>query len=283
MELIVENVDKRFDSRSGPVVALQQTSFRVESGEFVCLLGPSGCGKSPLLFMIAGLESPSSGRILLDGQAVEGPGKERGLVFQNYTLYPWLTVRQNAAFCGELRANQRELYEGRTRSISDRVDYLLSIMGLEAFRDAYPRQLSGGMKQRVAIARTLVNRPKLMLMDEPFGALDSQTREEMQELLLLLARHEKMTVVFVTHDVDEAIFLGSRVLTFSRRPGRVLQDTPIPFSGVVDFSVKMAPEFLALKRSLLDLLHSQAEASAARHETLARLVAMSANDSSGAT
>lgn len=271
-QIEVQGVGKEYAGRSGTITALAPATFSIEQSEFVCLLGPSGCGKSTLLFMLAGLEEPSQGRILLDGEVVSGPGRERGMVFQNYTLFPWLTVRQNAGFGNRLAANRRGLDTGDAFERISRVDYLLDLMGLTRFADAYPRELSGGMKQRVAIARTLVNRPKMILMDEPFGALDSQTREEMQELLLLLSMHEKTTVVFVTHDVDEAIFLGARILVFSRRPGRIIADVRPPFEKQVDFHIKTEPQFLQLKRELLDLLHAQADASDSRNDTLAKLV-----------
>ncbi len=269
----VSELSKRFQVKGrDDVVALEPTSFSIEAGEFVCLLGPSGCGKSTLLFMLAGLEEPGGGEIRVDGETIHGPGRERGLVFQNYTLFPWLTVKQNAAFSNGLAINSENQSGGEAFDRVSRVEYLLDLMGLTRFADAYPRELSGGMKQRVAIARTLVNRPKVMLMDEPFGALDSQTREEMQELLLLLSRHERTTVVFVTHDVDEAIFLGSRVLVFSRRPGRVIADERPPFEKSIDFHIKTSPEFLKVKRDLLDLLHAQADTGEERNETLAKLV-----------
>jgi NitT/TauT family transport system ATP-binding protein len=278
MELKVDNLTKVYSSRSGDVTALTPTSFTVEAGEFICLLGPSGCGKSTLLYMLSGLEECSGGSIMLDGEPIVGPGRNLGMVFQNYTLFPWLTVKENAAFSQRLAGNHRvppgEVGEAFDRA--SRVEYLLELMGLSKFKNSYPRELSGGMKQRVAIARTLVNKPKVMLMDEPFGALDSQTREEMQELLLLLTKHEKTTVIFVTHDVDEAVFLGSRVLVFSRRPGRVIADVKVPFAKNADFQVKLDPEFFKLKRELLDLLHSQAEAGADRSALLEQLIAREA-------
>ena len=287
MQLEVRDIGKTYfasGSAARPtdrdVIALVPTSFSVGSGEFVCLLGPSGCGKSTLLYMLAGLEEPGQGAILLDGESVSGPGRERGLVFQNYTLFPWLTVEQNAAFSNRLKSNTDGLTRGQTYDRIARVEFLLDLMGLTKFKNAYPRELSGGMKQRVAIARTLVNRPKLILMDEPFGALDSQTREEMQELLLLISQHEKTTVIFVTHDVEEAIFLGSRVLVFSARPGRVIADVPVPFEKATDFSIKLSPHFFNMKRKLLDLLHAQGDASGTRNETLSKLIALQKSEES---
>ena len=205
MKLEVRELAKTYAGRQGEVVALTPTSFTVAGGEFVSLLGPSGCGKSTTLGIIAGLEEASAGAVFLDGARVSGPGPERGMVFQSYTLFPWLTVEENTRFALGLAANAP-----RARRADDvhRADALLEVMGLADFRRAYPRELSGGMKQRVAIARALVNRPKVLLMDEPFGALDAQTREEMQELMLLLQRHERTTVLFVTHDIEEAMYLS---------------------------------------------------------------------------
>lgn len=283
MQLDVQNIGKIFyaaNAKANDVTALVPTSFSVSSGEFICLLGPSGCGKSTLLYMLAGLEESTSGAILLDGDSVMAPGRERGLVFQNYTLFPWLTVEQNASFSNNLKSNSDGLTRSQAHDRIARVEFLLDLMGLTKFKNAYPRELSGGMKQRVAIARTLVNRPKLMLMDEPFGALDSQTREEMQELLLLLSQHEKTTVIFVTHDVDEAIFLGSRVLVFSARPGRVIADVSVPFEKETDFSIKMTPEFFKMKRELLDLLHAQGDSAGTRNQTLEKLIALQKTDQS---
>jgi NitT/TauT family transport system ATP-binding protein len=271
MKLDVRGLAKTYSGRQGEVVALTPTSFTVEGGEFVSLLGPSGCGKSTTLSVIAGLEEASAGEVFLDGARVTGPGPERGMVFQSYTLYPWLTVEENTRFSLGLSANARRA--GGAADV-ERADALLELMGLRDFRRAYPRELSGGMKQRVAIARALTNRPKVLLMDEPFGALDAQTREEMQELMLLLQRHERTTVLFVTHDVEEAIFLSSRVLVFSRRPGRVLREVAVPFGPGAErtLDLKVTPEFVRLKRELFDLLHRGGPAGDDRRSLLDRLV-----------
>jgi NitT/TauT family transport system ATP-binding protein len=239
----------------------------------VSLLGPSGCGKSTTLSVIAGLEEASAGAVLLDGARVTGPGPERGMVFQSYTLFPWLTVEENARFALGLAVNARRA-GARGSAEVERADALLQLMGLDDFRRAYPRELSGGMKQRVAIARALTNRPKVLLMDEPFGALDAQTREEMQELMLLLQRHERTTVLFVTHDVEEAIYLSSRVLVFSPRPGRVVREVSVPFGPGAErtLDVKLAPEFVQMKRELYQLLHRGGPASDDRRTLLDRLV-----------
>jgi len=195
------------------------------------------------------------------------------MVFQSYTLFPWLTVEENARFALGLSVNARPT-SARGVANAERADALLELMGLADFRRAYPRELSGGMKQRVAIARALVNRPKVLLMDEPFGALDAQTREEMQELMLLLQRHERMTVLFVTHDVEEAIYLSGRVLVFSPRPGRIVRDVAVPFGPGPErtLDLKLTPDFVRLKRELFDLLHRGGPVGDDRRTLLDRLV-----------
>jgi len=210
--------------RFGGLTVLEDVSFRVNDGEFVCLIGPSGCGKTTLLRIVAGLERPTDGEVLLDGQPVTGPGADRGFVFQDFALFPWRTVRQNVEFGLELRGMDREERRSRAREYIETVH-------LSGFEDYYPHQLSGGMKQRVGIARALVNQPKVLLMDEPFGSLDAQTRNFMQqELLEVWTRGFQETVVFVTHSMDEAVFLADRILLFSARPGRVVEDRPVRVS-----------------------------------------------------
>jgi NitT/TauT family transport system ATP-binding protein len=274
VKLEVRDLAKTYPGRQGEVVALAPTSFSVGGGEFVSLLGPSGCGKSTTLGVIAGLEEASGGEVLLDGVRVNGPGPERGMVFQSYTLFPWLTVEQNARFALGLEANARRSGLSGVGADGQRVDALLEVMGLRDFRRAYPRELSGGMQQRVAIVRALANRPKVLLMDEPFGALDAQTREEMQELMLLLQRHERTTVLFVTHDIEEAMYLSSRVLVFSRRPGRIVRQVDVPFGPGPERTVdlKLAREFALLKRDLFDFLHPGASAAGDRRTLLDNLV-----------
>ena len=273
MKLELHNLEKVYRGRKGDVQALMPTSFTVGSGEFVSFVGPSGCGKSTTLFMIAGLDSPTRGEIVLDGERVAGPGRDRGMVFQNYTLFPWLTVLENTRFSFDLESNRDySRTEGEVMTRVGRAYCLLDLMGLQNFHKAYPRELSGGMKQRVAIARALTNQPKLLLMDEPFGALDAQTREEMQELLLLLSQHEKTTVLFVTHDVEEAVYLSTRILVFSSRPGRIVEDIPVPFGPKRDLDIKLSPEFMQLKRRLLDLLHHEQRADFDREALLRKLV-----------
>ena len=256
--LKVRNLEKIFHSRKGRTQALSPTSFDIAPGEFVCLVGASGCGKSTLLNMIAGLEEPTAGEIIVDGQPVTGPGQDRGMVFQNYTLFPWLTVIENTEFSEQLECNldYENMTVGEAMERAGRAESLLDVMGLTDFYNSFPRELSGGMKQRVAIARALVNRPKLLLMDEPFGALDAQTREDMQEMMLLLSSTEKITVLFVTHDLEEAVYLASRILVFSPRPGRLVADLKVPYLIERPATLKVHPDFLAIKRQLVDMLEA---------------------------
>jgi len=216
------------------------------------LVGPSGCGKSSLLYLTAGLAEPTSGEIYVGGQQVEGPGADRGMVFQSYTLFPWLTVRQNVEFGLKRRgmpAAQRK----------DIVDYYVNEVGLSGFADNYAKQLSGGMMQRVAIARALANDPQILLMDEPFGALDSQTRLQMQQLLLRVWGNSKKTVLFVTHDIDEAILLGDRVYVMGARPGRIKQILDVPIERPRNLDMVMERSFIEMKREIFGLLHDDLE------------------------
>jgi NitT/TauT family transport system ATP-binding protein len=268
--LEVSSVSKVYEARRGPIQALLPTSFRVDRGEFVSLLGPSGCGKSTALHIVAGLEEPTSGEVRLDGTTVTAPDADRGMVFQSYTLFPWLNVLENACFSTRLEANGAR---GNPAGRKARAEALLELMGLRDFRRAFPRELSGGMKQRVAIVRALVNEPKVLLMDEPFGALDAQTREEMQDLTLLMQSREKTTTLFVTHDIEEALYLSTRVLVFSPRPGRVIKDLMVPFgpSDARSESLKLTGEFTELKRALFALLHPGTSAAGRREALLESL------------
>ena len=246
--LSVRGVSRTFTTAGGQqTVALQATDLDVAENDFVTILGPSGCGKSTLLRIVAGLDAPSGGQVLLDGHAVTGPGADRGMVFQSYTLFPWLTVLDNVCF------GLRERGMARAQAVEIAQDFLAQV-GLARFDKHYPKQLSGGMQQRTALARALANQPRMLLMDEPFGALDHQTRELMQELLLGIWERERKTVLFVTHDIDEAIFMGSRVVVMSARPGRIKSDLPSPFPHPRHYSIKTAPEFAALKRELTEQL-----------------------------
>jgi ABC-type nitrate/sulfonate/bicarbonate transport system ATPase subunit len=255
--LTISQVSRTFDTAQGKTLALQATDLSVAENDFVTILGPSGCGKSTLLRIVAGLDHPSSGEVLLDGQRIVGPGADRGMVFQSYTLFPWLTVRDNVCFGlrerGLPRAEQIEIAQGFIQKV-----------GLAGFENRYPRQLSGGMQQRTAIARALANGPRMLLMDEPFGALDHQTRELMQELLLGIWEAERKTVLFVTHDIDEAVFMGSRVVVMSARPGRIKLDRAVLLPHPRHYSVKTTPEFMALKAELTEQVRAEVLAAQAQ-------------------
>jgi ABC-type nitrate/sulfonate/bicarbonate transport system ATPase subunit len=250
--LSIRGVSRTFPAARGgrATVALQATDLDVAENDFITILGPSGCGKSTLLRIVAGLDRQSSGEVLLDGRAIAGPGADRGMVFQSYTLFPWLTVRDNVCFGlrerGMPRAEQLHVADAFIRKV-----------GLVGFEGHYPRQLSGGMQQRTAIARALANGPRMLLMDEPFGALDHQTRELMQELLLGIWEQERKTVLFVTHDIDEAVFIGSRVVVMSARPGRIKLDRAIGFPHPRHYSIKTTAPFMALKAELTEQVRAE--------------------------
>ena len=245
--LSIQGVGRTFPGVNGgtPTLALQPTSLEVADNDFITVLGPSGCGKSTLLRIVAGLDTPTVGRVALDGQAVTGPGADRGMVFQSYTLFPWLTVRENICFGlrekGMPAAEQAEI---AARFIAE--------VGLTGFESHFPKQLSGGMQQRVALARALANDPKILLLDEPFGALDNQTRALMQELLLSIWELHKKTVLFVTHDIDEAIFMANRCAVFSARPGRIKNELRIDLPYPRHYTVKTTTRFSALKAQVTE-------------------------------
>ena len=248
----VENLSKYFGAVSpNSVPALQGVNLSVEDGEFVTLVGASGCGKSTLLRILAGLETHTTGAVQCNGLPIAGPGADRAMVFQHYSLYPWLTVMQNIKFSRRLKVKRENLTSSDVEAASGRADALLDLIGLTKVADAYPNQLSGGMQQRVAIARALMGKPDMLLMDEPFGALDAQTREVMHDLILHIHRIEKTTIVFVTHDVDEAIYLGQRVVLMQPRPGRIHSIYPVPLPGARNQEMKHATEFRALKAEIL--------------------------------
>ncbi len=236
---------------SGVPAALLDINLEIEENEFVTLVGASGCGKSTLLRILAGLDTKSSGMATCDGQAITGPGAERAMVFQHYSLYPWLTVMENIKFSRQLKANRENLSSSDVEAASGRADALLDLIGLRKVAEAYPNQLSGGMQQRVAIARALMGRPAMLLMDEPFGALDAQTREVMHDLILHIHRIEKTTIVFVTHDVEEAIYLGQRVVLMQPRPGRIHSIYPVPLGPERDQDMKHSVVFRNLKAEIL--------------------------------
>jgi NitT/TauT family transport system ATP-binding protein/sulfonate transport system ATP-binding protein len=246
-KLRIKNISRTFAGvRGGPAVqALQRTDLDVAANDFITILGPSGCGKSTLLRIVAGLDSPSTGRVLLDDRVVSLPGPDRGMVFQSYTLFPWLTVAENIAF----GLREKHMPETEQREI---VANYIDLVGLNGFENHWPKQLSGGMQQRTAIARALANDPEILLLDEPFGALDNQTRGLMQELLLGIWEREKKTVLFVTHDIEEAIFMASRVVVMSARPGRIKSDVAVNLPHPRHYTVKTSPEFSELKARLTE-------------------------------
>jgi NitT/TauT family transport system ATP-binding protein len=248
----IRQVSKVFKGQGCVVQALEDINLGIRANEFITFVGASGCGKSTLLRSIGGLEQHSAGEILVDAREINGPGIDRAMVFQHYSLYPWLTVMQNIKFCRQLKVVSDTVRNDADIEVaSGRADALLNLMGLMPFADAYPNQLSGGMQQRVAIARALMPKPEIMLMDEPFGALDAQTREVMHDLIRHVHRLENGTILFVTHDVEEAIYLGGRVVLMAPRPGRIdtIYEVPLPAQRHQD--MKLAPEFLALKREIL--------------------------------
>jgi NitT/TauT family transport system ATP-binding protein len=251
--LQVDKVSLRYQKPDGGVfTALDKVSFEVPDQQFAVLVGPSGCGKSSLLYLTAGLNEPTEGEIYVGGQQVQGPGADRGMVFQSYTLFPWLTVRQNVEF----GLKRRGMAAAQRKEI---VDYYVNEVGLTGFADNYAKQLSGGMMQRVAIARALANDPQILLMDEPFGALDSQTRLQMQQLLLRVWGNSKKTVLFVTHDIDEAILLGDRVYVMGARPGRIKQILDVPIERPRTLDMVMERSFIDMKRKIFGLLHDDLE------------------------
>ena len=255
-QLSICGVSRTFTSPNGPATqALLPVDFEVRENDFVTILGPSGCGKSTLLRIVAGLDFPTTGHVVLDGQPVEGPGADRGMVFQSYTLFPWLNIEQN------IRFGLRERGLGAAQQ-KERSDYFIAKVGLRGFEQHFPKQLSGGMQQRTAIARALANDPKILLMDEPFGALDNQTRVQMQELLLGIWEAERKTVMFVTHDIDEAIFMANRVAVFSARPGRIKTELAVDLPHPRHYRLKTSPEFMDLKARLTEEIRAEALAGA---------------------
>ncbi len=245
--LELKNVVKKFISEKKEILAVDNVSFTVNNNEFLSIVGPSGCGKSTLLRMIAGLEKPTSGEIFLEGKKIEKPGAERGMVFQQYTLLPWRTVLGNVAFGLEIKGVPKEERNEIARKF-------IRMIGLEGFEDSYPYELSGGMQQRVAIARTLANDPKIVLMDEPFGALDTQTRTILQNELLKIWENDRKTVIFITHSVEEAVYLSDRVIIMTARPGKV--------KDIIDIKLERprkrnSPEFIEYKKEIVDKLKDE--------------------------
>ena len=249
--LEIQHLGRDFASANGHVTALRNINLRVHRREFVCVIGPSGCGKSTLIRLIAGLDEPTSGRMLVDGKETSGPCPERGMVFQGYTLFPWLTVTRNIMFGLEMSGMGTDQAQAEARQWID-------LVGLTRFADVYPAQLSGGMKQRVAIARALAPNPRVLLMDEPFGALDAQTRAQMQAHLLEIWRNVDVTILFITHDLDEAVLLADRILVLKANPGEVQELIEVPVPRPRNPSQMQSPEFLATRRRLDELIHPPA-------------------------
>ena len=244
-----ENVSLTYATPRGPLQVVDDVSYDIGEGEFVAVIGPSGCGKTTMMGMLAGFQAPTTGRVLLDGRPVAGPGPERGVIFQEYGVFPWLTVEENVAFGLKLKANRVPAAE---RAATCR--RYLELMGLSAFAQAHPKHLSGGMRQRLALARAYAVRPQFLLMDEPFGALDAQTRANMQNLLLEILSVERKTVMLITHSVEEAIYLASKIVVVTARPARVREIVEVPFGYPRDETLHERPEFGDLRSHIRDLV-----------------------------
>lgn len=248
-KLLGKDVTKIYKGKKKDTLAIEKTSFEILENEFVCIVGPSGCGKSTLLKMIAGLDEVSEGSIFLDGRELLGPGADRGVVFQSYSLFPWMTVEENIRFGLKLKKLPKD-------KVSEIVDRYLELIGLAQFRKSLPKELSGGMKQRVAIARALANSPEILLMDEPFGALDPQTKSKMQLLMRQIWQKEKTTIIFITHDIEEAVFLSTRVYVMGTNPGRIISEVPVYLPYDRDIDLKDTREFIELRKKVTGILHS---------------------------
>ena len=236
----------------GGTEVLQDINFAIGEGEILCLLGPSGCGKTTVLNIIAGFQKPTQGEVRVNGKFVDRPGPDRGVIFQEHGLFPWRTALQNILFGPEMMGKKNE----ESLALADQY---IDLIGLRGFQNHYPHELSGGMQQRVSIARVLVNRPDILLMDEPFGKLDAQTRASMQVLLLDVWEKVRPTILFITHDIDEAIFLGDRIMVMSCRPGRVVKEIDVRLHRPRDYDVITAPEYLEIKRTILNLFKGMAQ------------------------
>ncbi|MEI6195613.1 MAG: ABC transporter ATP-binding protein [Verrucomicrobiota bacterium] len=250
--LTVRDLKKSFGVNGSPHVVFDHVSLNIHRREFICAVGPSGCGKSTLARIVAGLDEASGGEVLLDGKAVAGPGPDRGMVFQGYTLFPWLTVKRNVMFGLQMHGLDASPAEAEARQ-------WLDMVGLAKFENSYPHELSGGMKQRVAIARALANNPRILIMDEPFAALDAQTRCQMQGYLTQIWKKVDVTILFITHDLDEAAFLADRILVMGTNPGRVVEFIENPVPRPRSAAQFISPEFLALKKRLEEHIHPPVE------------------------
>lgn len=255
VKLKIKNLQKVFPAKTRKekdIIACKDINLEVQESEFVVIVGPSGCGKSTLINMIGGLEQATDGEIQIDGKDVDESGADRGMVFQGYSLFPWLSVQKNVEFGLKMKKVSKT---ERARIAQEYIE----LVGLKGFEHALPKQLSGGMKQRVAIARTLANQPKVLLMDEPFGALDAQTRVVMQELLAKISRETKNTILFITHDIDEAILLANRIYVMSRRPGTIREVLDVNIQGERNHKILVQPEFLEMKRKIMDMLWQESQ------------------------
>ena len=247
-----DHVSLTFDTPKGKLRVVDDVTYDINDGDFIAVIGPSGCGKTTMMSMLAGFQKPTTGKVLFDGQPVNGPGPERGVIFQEYGVFPWLTVKQNIAFGLQLKANHVALSER-----NQICDHYLALMGLTDFANSYPKHLSGGMRQRLAIARAYAVKPQFLLMDEPFGALDAQTRANMQNLLLKVLATEGKTVMLITHSVEEAIYLASRIVVVTARPARIKEIIDVPFGYPRDESLQERAEFVALRSHIRELVMSE--------------------------
>ncbi len=266
--LEVQHLGKVFPGADGDIVALHDILFNIHRREFICVIGASGCGKSTLIRILAGLDYPTSGQVLLDNQEVKGPSPDRGMVFQGYTLFPWLTIKKNIMF-GLKMTNHGNNYA------EEQALQWIDLVGLSNFANAYPHELSGGMKQRVAIARALANRPRILLMDEPFGALDAQTRSQMQAYLLQIWRNVDITILFITHDLDEAVYLADRIVVLGTHPGHIQEIIEVSVPRPRNPDQFLTPQFLATKKRLEELIHPPEKN---RHEDLPMIRLTQAGD-----
>ncbi len=248
-KIMAEHIDKVYTTGKSSTTAIEDVSVNIQDNDFVCIVGPSGCGKSTLLRMLAGLDFPTKGDIIIDDRHVSGPGPDRGMVFQTYTLFPWMSVEDNIKFGLKIKKMQKD----KQQEIADRY---LEIIGLTKFAKAYPKELSGGMKQRVAIARALANQPEVLLMDEPFGALDPHTKSMMQLLMREIWEKEHPTVVFITHDIDEAVFLSNKIYVMSARPGKIIKEVNVYLSHKRNLDLKDTAEFISIRKRINSLLYS---------------------------
>ncbi|MGR4928124.1 ABC transporter ATP-binding protein (plasmid) [Bradyrhizobium lupini] len=254
-----ENVSLSFETAKGRLNVVEDISYDINDGDFIAVIGPSGCGKTTMMSMLAGFQKPTTGKVLFDGRPVAGPGPERGVIFQEYGVFPWLTVKQNIAFGLTLNANRVPTAE------RDAIcDHYLGLMGLSDFANSYPKHLSGGMRQRLAIARAYAVKPQFLLMDEPFGALDAQTRSNMQNLLLKVLETEGKTVMLITHSVEEAIYLASRIVVVTARPARIREIIDVPFAYPRDESIQERPEFGELRSYIRQLVMDEYRAQQAQ-------------------